>query len=324
MSFEKIKGQDRQIGILINAIKRGTVSHAYLFTGISGIGKMTTATTMAKALNCEVKNGDFSNCCISCKKIEHHTHPDIHWIEPEGNYIKIDQIRRMQEQIKYTLYEGKSKVVIIDKAEKMNPQSSNCLLKTLEEPPPHTVLLLLTTAPYLLLPTIRSRCQKIIFQPLSTELIVAMLTEKQGGKNGELKLIASLAGGSIGKAMQWMEGDALKERKSLLEKFNHLHRVHVTEIFDLAESLGEDRETLTDFFDLLRLWFRDLLIFKETGQPTYLINKDFNNEVRRKSRLLSYSDLFEKTQILNDTQLALYFNVNPKLAMETMLLKLCQ
>lgn len=324
MPFKKIKGQDRQIEILINAIKRGTLSHAYLFTGISGIGKKTTAIAMAKALNCEFNNGDFCDCCISCKKIEHHTHPDIHWIESEGNYIKIDQIRRMQEQIKYTLYEGKSKVVIINKAEKMNPQSSNCLLKTLEEPPPHTILLLLTTAPYLVLPTIRSRCQKIMFQPLSVELIAAVLREKQGGGSGELKLIASLAGGSAGRAMQWMERGALKERKKLFDNFNHLNKGNVTEILDLAESLGEDKETLIKNLDLLRLWIRDLLIFKENGQPTYLINRDFKNEVSKKACSLSWSDLFESLQILNDTQLALQYNVNPRLAMETMLLKLCQ
>ncbi|MCK5513533.1 MAG: DNA polymerase III subunit, partial [Deltaproteobacteria bacterium] len=148
MSFKNIKGQDRQINILTNAIKRVTVSHAYLFTGISGIGKGITAIAMAKALNCKAENGDFCGCCISCKKIEHSNHPDIFWIEPEGDYIKIDQIRRMQERIKYTLYEGKQKVVIIDKVERMNLQSSNCLLKTLEEPPPHTILILLTSTPY--------------------------------------------------------------------------------------------------------------------------------------------------------------------------------
>ncbi|KPJ59814.1 MAG: hypothetical protein AMJ42_01775 [Deltaproteobacteria bacterium DG_8] len=324
MLFKRIKGQDRQIDILINAIKRGTVSHAYLFTGIPGIGKRTAATAMAKALNCKVNNGDFCDSCISCKKIEHHNHPDILWIKPEGDYIKIDQIRRMQEQIKYKPYEGKSKVVIINKAEKMNLQSSNCLLKTLEEPPLHTVLMLLTTAPYQVLPTIRSRCQRVMFQPLSAELIIEILKEKRGGESRELKLIASLSGGSVGKAMQWMERAILKERKMLLEKINHLNKGYVTKILDLAESLGEDKEALIENLDLLRLWFRDLLIFKETNQVTYLINKDLKNDVCKISCLLSCSDLFEKMQTLNETQLALHGNVNPRLAMETMLLKLCQ
>lgn len=324
MSFKKIKGQDRQIEILISAMKRRTVSHAYLFTGIPGIGKRTTATAIAKALNCEVKNGDFCDRCISCIKIEHRNHPDILWIEPEGDYIKIDQIRRMQEQIKYKPYEGKSKVVITDEAEKMNLQSSNCLLKTLEEPPPHTVLILLTNAHYQVLPTIRSRCQRVMFQPLSAELIVEVLREKRGGESEELKLIASLAGGSVGKAIQWMERGMLNERKKLLKKISHLNKGYITEILDLAESLGEDKETLMENLDFLRLWFRDLLIFKETDQPTHLINRDLKNDVSRIACRYSLPALFEKVQTLNEAQLALHSNVNPRIAMETMLLKLCQ
>jgi len=320
MSFKRIKGQDRQIEILINAIKKGTIPHAYLFSGIHGIGKSTAATAMAKALNCRVNNDDFCDLCISCKKIEHHHHPDILWIKPEEGYIKIDQIRRMQDQIKYKPYEGKNKVVIIEKAEKMNLQSSNCLLKTLEEPPLHTVLILLTTAPYQLLPTIRSRCQRIMFQPLCANLILEILKERYPGKNGELKLIASLSCGSVGKAIRWMEGDLLKDRKLLFEKINRLN--NVTEILDLAESFGENKEALMEILDLLKLWLRDLLIFKETNQLTYIINKDLKNDLSKISCLLSYSDLFEKMQALDETQLALQGNVNPRLALETMLLKL--
>ena len=324
MSFKKIKGQNRQIEILINAIKRGTVAHAYLFTGIPGIGKRTTATAMAKALNCKITDGDFCDRCIACKKIEHHTHPDIFWIEPEGDYIKVNQIRRMQDQIRYTLYEGKYKVVIFDNVERMNLQSSNCLLKTLEEPPPHTVLILLTSAPYQLLSTIRSRCQRVMFQPLPTELIIEVLREKQGEKTGELELIASLAGGSLGRALRWTEKGVLKERKELLKKINLLSKDCVTDIFDLAESLGEDKEALRENLDLLRLWLRDLLILKETDQPTYLVNEDLKNELSNMAYRLSCSNIFEKVQIVNEAQLALQGNVNPRLAMETMFLKLCQ
>jgi len=161
-----------------------------------------------------------------------------------------------------------------------------------------------------------------MFQPLCAELIIEVLREKRGGENGELKLIASLAGGSVGKAMQWAERDLLKERKKLLEKINHLNKSDVTEILDLAESLGEDKEALMEKLDLLRLWFRDLLIFKETNQPTYLINKDLKNDVSKIACLLSWSDLFEKIQTLNEAQLALHGNVNPRLTLETMLLKL--
>ena len=324
MSFKKIVGQDRQITILKNAIKRGTVAHAYLFTGIPGIGKRSTAIAMAKALNCKTATGDFCNSCTSCKKIEHTTHPDIHWIEPEGDYIKIDQIRRMQEQISYTLHEGKHKVVILNKAERMNLQSSNCLLKTLEEPPPHTILILLTSAPYQVLSTLRSRCQRVMFQPLPIELIAKLLQEKGGDENDKLNLIASLAGGSLGKAIQWMEAGALQEREELFEKINHLNKCFITEIFDLAASLGEDKAGLLKRLELLKLWIRDLLIFKATDQSRYLINRDLVKKVTTLASQLSWSNLFKKAAIVDEVQSALLSNVNPRLAMETMLLKFYQ
>ena len=310
--------------MLTNAIKRAAVSHAYLFTGISGIGKGMTAIAMAKALNCDVDNGDFCGRCISCKKIEHSNHPDVFWIEPEGDYIKIEQIRKMQERIRYTLYEGRQKVVIIDNVERMNLQSSNCLLKTLEEPPPHTILVLLTSTPYRVTPTIRSRCQRVMFQPLPVELILGLMVEKYGEEErAELELMASLAGGSFGMAMQWMESGILQERKELLEKVNLLNKGCITEILDLAEWLSKDKETLLDKLDYFRSWYRDLLTFKETNRLNYLINSDLKNEVRHIASRFSHADLFYKLQIVNEAQLALTNNVNPRLSMETMLLKLC-
>ena len=324
MSFKQIIGQDRQINILKNVVKRGTVAHAYLFTGIPGIGKRSTAIAMAKALNCKTTTGDFCGSCTSCKKIEHTTHPDIHWIEPEGDYIKIDQIRKMQEQISYTLYEGKHKLVILNKAERMNPQSSNCLLKTLEEPPPHTTLILLTSAPYQLLSTLRSRCQRVMFQPLPIELIVKLLQEKGGDENDKLNLIASLSSGSPGKAIQWMETGALQEREELFEKINHMNNCFITEIFDLAASLGDDKAVLLKRLELLKLWIRDLLIFKATDQSRYLINRDLVKKVTTLASQLSWSNLFKKAAIVDEVQSALLSNVNPRLAMETMLLKFYQ
>lgn len=324
MSFKAIKGQDRQIHMLTNAIKRGTVSHAYLFSGIPGIGKGTTALAMAKALNCKIENGDFCGSCIACKKIEHFHHPDVLWIEPEGDHIKIEQIRRMQEQIQYTLYEGKQKVVILDNTERMNLQSSNCLLKTLEEPPPHTILILLTSTPDRVLSTIRSRCQRVMFQPLPAELLLERMMETFGEEERmKLEPIASLAGGSLGRAMQWMESDALQERKELLERIHLLKKGCVTDILDLAERLSKNKETILEKLDFCRLWFRDLLIYKETDRFNHLINGDLKNRVRNTANRLNHVDLFEKWTIVNEAQLALHNNVNPKLVMETMLFKLC-
>jgi len=164
-----------------------------------------------------------------------------------------------------------------------------------------------------------------MFQPLSVELILELIIEKHGGEeSAELELIASLAGGSLGRAMQWMEGGVLQERKEMLERINLLNKGCVTEILDLAELLSKDKETIMEKLDFFRLWFRDLLTFKETDRLNYLINGDLKNEVRSIAGRLSHSNLFYKFQIVNEAQLAINNNVNPKLSIETMLLRLCQ
>ena len=202
MPSKDIRGHDKQIEILKNATRENTLAHAYLFTGITGIGKMTSARALAKILHCTNIPDDFCDRCIPCKQITSDTHPDTLVIKPEGDTIKISQIRQMQEQIAFTVYEGTNKIVIIDKADRMTIQSSNCLLKTLEEPPPHTMLVLLTAIPYRVPPTIRSRCQRLIFQPLDESLIVELLQEKLGGQiPADIQLIASLSEGSFGKAL---------------------------------------------------------------------------------------------------------------------------
>jgi len=323
MSFKNIMGQDRQIGTLVNALTGNTLAHAYLFTGIPGIGKTTAAFALAKALHCKDKRDDCCDACISCKKIAHGTHPDLVVIEPEGDSIKIDQIRKMQEQVSYTSYEGHHKIVLIDKAERMTIQSANCLLKTLEEPPPHTVLILLTSVPYQLPSTVRSRCQKVMFQPLPEALIEEALQKKCGSEEGEkVQLIASLAGGSLGRALRWMENGLLQERKELLETLSRLHTCSPTALIKCAELLGEDKALVREKLDVITSWLRDLLLLKATPQTNHIINNDFTRESCAAASRLSWFNLFEQAQVINEVQAAVQGNVNVRLAMETMLFKL--
>ena len=152
-------------------------------------------------------------------------------------------------------------------------QSSNCLLKTLEEPPPHTVMFLVTSIPYRLPPTIRSRCQRLMFQPLSEALIEELLQEKLGGhKPSDGQLIASLAGGSLGRALQWTEGTALTDRRNLLDAINHLHADSITAIFNCAELFGDEKEGVLEKLDLIKVWLRDCAVSKLTNRSQYFVN----------------------------------------------------
>ena len=246
-------------------------------------------------------------------------------IEPEGDSIKINQIRKMQEQISYSSYGGSPKVVLIAGAERMNIQSSNCLLKTLEEPPPHTLLILLTSVPYRLPPTVRSRCQRVMFQPLPQALIEEALRETGRGEEVDhIELIASLAGGSLGRAVRWMEKGLLREREELLQTLSGLQGCAPSVLFNCAELLGEDREPLLEKFEVIRWWLRDLLILKLTSATQPLINKDLTGEASAAAARVSCSTLFENALVISEVETALYSNVNVRLAVETMLLRLCR
>ncbi|MCX5900126.1 MAG: DNA polymerase III subunit delta', partial [Proteobacteria bacterium] len=175
MPFDEIRGHGRQVRILQAMLRSGHLPHAFLFTGIEGIGKRMVATGFVKALNCLTLSDDFCGQCLQCRKIDKQIHPDVQVVEPEKNVLKIEQVRALQQDIVFKPLEGKKKAVIIDQAEKMNAQAANCLLKTLEEPPEDTVLVLIAHAVSDMLPTVLSRCQQIHFSPLSDEDISAVL-----------------------------------------------------------------------------------------------------------------------------------------------------
>ena len=324
MPFDSIKGHAQQIKLLRSAVQRKTVAHAYLFTGIPGIGKMTVARSLAKALNCTSgREADFCDACSSCVMINGDTHPDMQVIKPDGDFIKITQIRTMQDQLLYTRFLDRYRLVLIDHAEAMNLQSANCLLKTIEEPPENTVLILLTSLPYQIPATIRSRCQRVAFHPLLSRQIAESLREMRGpDASGTYPLASRLAGGSLGRALLWQESGILDQRKRLLVLIAVPGRSLLNAIFDFADELGEDRGTLLELLDLLRVWIRDVMIAKESGTTGELLNIDLADEAMAASRRFSWPRLFQHATLVARAQAALRGPVNPKLAMERLMLML--
>ena len=175
MSFSAIYGQEGPIAVLRNAIGNKRVPHAFLFYGAEGIGKRTTALVFAKALNCKESGTDPCDACTSCRKIDSGNHPDLLLIKPEGQFIKVADIKELQERLRFRPLEGAKRVVIIDDAERMNITSANSLLKTLEEPSPTNVFVLVSSRPHLLPMTILSRCHRLRFNPVQRDVIAAFL-----------------------------------------------------------------------------------------------------------------------------------------------------
>ena len=178
MSFKDIYGHEKQISILQTAAARNRIPHAYLFYGMEGVGKRTVAEVFTKALNCRSNSVDACDECPSCVKIDRGNHPDVIMIRAEGQFIKIKEIRELQEQMKFRPLEGRKRIFIIDDADRMNIVSANALLKTLEEPSASNILILITARPHQLPMTILSRCQHVRFNPLQTRNYCLILTGK--------------------------------------------------------------------------------------------------------------------------------------------------
>ncbi|MCU0661620.1 MAG: DNA polymerase III subunit delta' [Myxococcota bacterium] len=202
MTLSEIIGQNAVVDTLRRTIARGTLHHAYIFSGLPGVGKRTTALALAQTLNCESNGRDACDLCSSCRKIQHETHPDVFTVGlPEGKKrIPIDDIRDLERRVATRPHEGRTKIAIIDPADLMTEPAANALLKTLEEPRPATLLVLLTARLDALLPTVRSRCQILRFRPLLPDIIVPML-RRSGEVSDELASLAAVfGGGSLDKA----------------------------------------------------------------------------------------------------------------------------
>ncbi len=239
--FEKIIGNEPIKEMLKTAIQNKTISHSYLFVGIRGIGKKLLAQEFAKQILCLEQN---QNCrCKSCIEFESQNHPDYMVIEPDGNSIKIEQIRFLQKKIQEKPIIASKKVYIVNEAEKMTTEAQNCLLKTLEEPPEFATILLIGTQENLFLPTIKSRCMILKFMAIEDEKIKQYLQENYGVTDvpqNRLKLFQ----GSIGKAIN------LKDKQDDYDKIEtlveNLSKKNLLEIVQLAENLYKAKEEILE------------------------------------------------------------------------------
>ena len=172
MNFNEIIGNSKIKQDLQEAIDNNTISHSYMFVGIDGIGKRLIAKEFARKILCLNKQDKNCNTCDSCIKFNSSNNPDYLEIYPDGNSIKIAQVRQMQEKVYQKPIVSNKKVFIIEDSEKMTEEAQNALLKTLEEPPEYMVIILITSNENKLLNTVKSRCIRINFIPLYGKLVL--------------------------------------------------------------------------------------------------------------------------------------------------------
>lgn len=203
MPFSEVYGHARPLGLLARALGRGTLPPSLLFCGPDGVGKRLVARAVAQALNCLASDGpEACGRCVACRRIAAGKHPDVLVEEPsENGEILIEPVRALVTAAAYRPFEGRRRVIVIDDAETLRDDSQDALLKSLEEPGPSSVFILVTSKPDTLLPTVRSRCARVIFGRLSADEIARALVERHHHTPEEAHAIAASADGSLGRAL---------------------------------------------------------------------------------------------------------------------------
>lgn len=322
-SFRSIEGHERPLSILKRAVKHDALAHAYLFSGEEGIGKKMTAFALAAAINCAAAGPD-GGCgvCPSCRKIIAGTHPDVRVLVPDGNEIKIDQIREVQSDLALKPFEGTKKALFVDGADCMNQAAANAFLKTLEEPPGDALIVLLTALPQRLLPTIRSRCQEIRFYPLARHTLAQALEKKRGVSSEDAWFLAALAQGSMGRALAMEIDHEKSERREIFEMLSGVDCMGPEEALGLSETFSKDRERFERMISIAIERLRDTMVSSLTQDAALLVNTHSDGlpsdgvKVPALQRILADLDLLVRSRGLLERR------VSTQLVAENLFLKL--
>src|SRR5579864_3344131 len=286
-----IVGHEHTIDLLRRALVAQRVQHAYLFTGPEHIGKTLLAQRFAQTLLCTGGPDPHlvpqSPCgvCLSCRKVLHGNHPYVHTIAraPDKQFILIEQVRGLQSDSARKRLEGRYNIFIIQGMHEMNVQAANCLLKTLEEPEPGVVLLLTAPDPGYLLPTILSRVQQVPMHLFTTMQIKTALEQRWQVEPDEVTLIAALAAGRIGWAVQAVEDeDMLTERQAQLETLAKLPAAGKVQRFEVAQRLSADGDKIRGILELWLLWWRDMVLAANNSLDL-IVNVDMQGLIQKQA-----------------------------------------
>lgn len=343
-NFDEVVGQKHIIKTLKNAITENRVSHAYIFSGLRGIGKTTIARIFAKAVNCELsKDGEPCNVCRNCLSIMNEETSDVVELDAASNN-GVDEIRDILEKVNFLPGLLNKKVYIIDEAHMLSTSAFNALLKTLEEPPAHVIFILATTEPYKIPPTILSRCQRLDFKQLTNYELLEMLTrvvDKEHIKISDeaLNAITEAAEGGMRDALGILdqarvysfEEISLEDIDSVTGRVSNYHLIDFMTALnnqDTAKAL----ETINQLLDLGKevsrvvncviQFCRDMLLYKSLGgeaDSQYIFN---NLQFQRLADEISENKLFYYVDMFVDVQNKIRFTNSQKIYLEVGIIKI--
>lgn len=321
--FHDILGHEQIIAHLQNAIEEDKVSHAYIFNGPEASGKMMLAEAFAMALQCEGEGKRPCLECRSCRQAADHNQPDIIYVSHEKpNTIGVDDIRtQINNDIDIKPYSSRYKVYIVDEAQKMNQQAQNALLKTIEEPPAYAIILLLTTNADSFLQTILSRCITLNLKAVKEDKIKEYLMKHYQIPDYQADICAAFSQGNVGKAIQLASSEEFGELKaSVLQLMKRLEDIDLYEMTGAVKQIAEYKLSVNDYFDLMMIWFRDVLYLKATNDVDGLIFKDEVYDIKKQAAKRSYQGIGIILEALEKAKIRLNANVNFDLVIELLLL----
>jgi DNA polymerase-3 subunit delta' len=364
-TFDRVRGQDRAVGLLSEAVRAGRLSQAYLFHGPWGVGKTTTAMALAAALNCEADDVAARPCgaCLPCRKVARFNHPDVwlifplypaslwkekaskatmdepsmspvgslladwaqspfhvfHW--PKRPSIATEWVLEAKREATRKTFEGRTKVIVFSGVETMGIEAANRILKMLEEPGPNTVFVLTTSRLHQVLPTIRSRCQRLAFGEVPLDVIEATLTRDLGVADGNAAQLAALSRGSLARAVLLLDEDIAEVRRWALRIATLEGEALVARLS--ADVLGDwrrwDVRRVRHVAEVLMTWYRDVLGLKHGAASDRIVNRDARKALDGQAKRLSVEAIGRRVKRLEALVQAVENQVTPAHALFTAL-----
>ncbi|MBE5901255.1 MAG: DNA polymerase III subunit delta' [Lachnospiraceae bacterium] len=321
--FKNVLGHEQAVESLQNAIMLGKVSHAYIFDGEDGAGKKTLADAFAMTLQCEKGAKDACMACHSCKQALTRNQPDIIYLRPEkDNRIGVKDVRsQIVDDVSIRPYSSRYKIYIVNHAERMAEDAQNAILKTIEEPPEYVIIILLTTNSQVLLPTIRSRCITVEVRPVSDEIVKDYLMNTLSVPEDQANICTAFAQGNVGKAARLSgteEFQSIKQEAVSLVK--RAHQMDLLEFTAAIKIVEEFRLTISDYFDILTIWYRDVLVYKATMDANKLVFQDEIYEIKKQADTSSYEGIETIIQAIETARSRVRANVKLDLVLELLFL----
>lgn len=322
-SFKDVVGHKDILKYISSAVENNRVSHAYILNGERGSGKKMLANLFAMTLLCETGDNEPCGKCHSCKQAESGNHPDIIRVTHEKpNSISVDDIRtQVNNTVDIKPYQGPYKVYIIPQADMMTPQAQNAILKTIEEPPSYAVFLLLTENAETLLPTINSRCVMLKLRNIKDTLIKKYLMENLEIPDYKADMCTAFAQGNMGRAIMLANSDHFNEiREEAVQLLKHISEMELNEIVAAVKNISVYKLEITDYLDIIMIWYRDVLLYKATKEIDKVVFKDQLQIIKEQARKSSYEGIELILESLEKAKARLKANVNFDLVMELLFL----